>query len=199
MELPNVKVQCVSHGRADYWNLPVPLPNVCPLAAVLALIPGFKSTAVNHHKSRAASNIPMTLWQINPSSKQPLQKQEHKRRHCPCLKAHVCWNHKHAVVPCLTKEKTHEAFSPHNKETCLTNILPVNNKRFTMWRKRYSFSFHPLHAQHSLFSPYPVKEPWNSWYCWIKGDFKWCQNIAPMTTAQIMKALKKFSFILTID
>lgn len=45
----------------------------CPVEMGLALGPGPRSAAVNHHKSGPASNTPLTHWQTNLGSKYLLQ------------------------------------------------------------------------------------------------------------------------------
>lgn len=103
--IPNVGVTV----EQDYSNIPpVLLPYGCPLETSLVLIPGLKSTAVNHHKSRTASNIPLTHWQTNLTSKQLLQRQKLLQLEASPrsnISPSVCWNHRHTVVPCLEEEE----------------------------------------------------------------------------------------------
>lgn len=89
-------------AEQDYSNIPVPPPHIWmptgnrpgPHSR------GLKSTAVNHHKSKAASNIPLTHWQTNASSNPPLQEQEllqmEARRLTACLLEAVWGKWRHA-------------------------------------------------------------------------------------------------------
>lgn len=119
---------------------------------------GLKSTAVNHHKSKAASNIPLTHWQTNVSSNPPLQEQELLQTEVPhlteCLLEAVWGKWRHArltnqlgrvvVSRCNTADRriillgccnvkwdiyTEGDFSNGCHCRCLTNVLSVYVER----------------------------------------------------------------------
>lgn len=95
-------------------------PKCMPIGSSPSPHSWFKKHCSQPSQKQSCIKHPNDTLTNKPKFKTALQKQEHKRRHCPCLKAHICWNHRHAVVPCLTKEKTHKAFS---SEKCTTRCF----------------------------------------------------------------------------